>query len=801
MEAEELLSGTIKLKSRHLESNDEVINNVANYLKLLDLTGRSVLKPRSNNHATANAANRPGTTEGEDVYDVCENILSKVQIRRNVNNPHRTPVNLNFGYLSNFLKIQQSDIITAVVDLVLKHNPLTHLAKVFDTFNYYLFDKLLSGVVAKWSDQFDTAKCLIADGKWTILMSKLEANYRTHMEISIILLVKMIEAFVTIESALNASRGLDDDRTAKNHKFRLLVAQMNSLYQGDFEVSLEELDMVHDSLQISLIRTPRDAKEEANEAAADSDEYYAPLMNSTRIEDSSNSKRLSNYYDIPKLPSVSPIADLPHHKEAASHRRTTEQPVVIKEYEPLDKSFRLNALDDIDYYNTPSDDDDEDEEAENILMKKSFTEFETIVDLSKKYKTPTTTGATGAHHKMAISRSSNDYVAIWNCASSAGAGADDGHDCKTLLCKLECIETSQSVTINHVADESSVMKVESPPPPTSGMVLRSRALALAEHDIDELGNVSNNANKKYLKNRYGLRSKNGKDDDDSDDSDQGSEKKYSLTRKDMKFQLNDNNNNNNAGNSKQSKDDVQPPSRRHVVEESSQVVPNVSTRSMTRSANLTNSERIDQARKLLFTKLNTNLNTLIKNTAAKIKFMKAYNTLIKESNTIALDETINRLFNFFNQELFFSLLRDVQLEWSYRLKSTAATTVVVTDTKPSFILIRFSYNLMSKLNVQEVVKMLLHEMIHGFLGLAVGNLDEKHGKTYRSILKKINEIFNIEIPIEHNYEEVFDLAHVWICNKCNEKRIRFYNVPPTEHQLEDHATKCNGKFLKTKNPD
>ena len=133
-----------------------------------------------------------------------------------------------------------------------------------------------------------------------------------------------------------------------------------------------------------------------------------------------------------------------------------------------------------------------------------------------------------------------------------------------------------------------------------------------------------------------------------------SDKKYSLTRKDIKFQL---------------ENDKAEPARRHVAEESSQVVPNVSTRSMTRSANLTNPERIDQARKLLFTKLNTNLNTLIKNGAAKIKFIKAYNALIKESNTIALDETINRLFNYFNQELFFSLLRDVQLEWSYRLKS------------------------------------------------------------------------------------------------------------------------------------
>ena len=158
MEAEELLCGTIKLKSRHLESKDEVINNVANYLKLLDLTGRSVLTPtppRSSEHAMSRPA-AAAAEANEDVYEVCENILSKVQIRRNVNNPHRKPVNLNFGFLSNFLKVQQSDIITAVIDLTLKHNPLASLTKIFDTFNYYLFDKLLSGVVVKWSDQFET---------------------------------------------------------------------------------------------------------------------------------------------------------------------------------------------------------------------------------------------------------------------------------------------------------------------------------------------------------------------------------------------------------------------------------------------------------------------------------------------------------------------------------------------------------------------------------------------------------------------------------------------------------------------
>ncbi len=27
-----------------------------------------------------------------------------------------------------------------------------------------------------------------------------------------------------------------------------------------------------------------------------------------------------------------------------------------------------------------------------------------------------------------------------------------------------------------------------------------------------------------------------------------------------------------------------------------------------------------------------------------------------------------------------------------------------------------------------------------------------------------------------------ELAYVWKCNKCAEKRVRFYNVPPTELQ-------------------
>ena len=115
--------------------------------------------------------------------------------------------------------------------------------------------------------------------------------------------------------------------------------------------------MVHDSLQISLIRT-RDLKDDES---VDSNDYNAPFMNSTRIEE--NKRSSSNYYDIPKLPSVSPIADqlrqLPNAKKNEENEREVHHPV-LKEYKPLDKSFHLNALDDIEYYNEAGEDDEHD---------------------------------------------------------------------------------------------------------------------------------------------------------------------------------------------------------------------------------------------------------------------------------------------------------------------------------------------------------------------------------------------------------------------------------------------------------
>ena len=42
------------------------------------------------------------------------------------------------------------------------------------------------------------------------------------------------------------------------------------------------------------------------------------------------------------------------------------------------------------------------------------------------------------------------------------------------------------------------------------------------------------------------------------------------------------------------------------------------------------------------------------------------------------------------------------------------------------------------------------------------------------------------LEIEHDYNATLDLAYIWACNKCDERRIRFYDIPPTENQRGKH---------------
>lgn len=173
---------------------------------------------------------------------------------------------------------------------------------------------------------------------------------------------------------------------------------------------------------------------------------------------------------------------------------------------------------------------------------------------------------------------------------------------------------------------------------------------------------------------------------------------------------------------------------------------------------------------------------------------------LRNTDELPLEKKINNLFDFLNTNLFFNLLNDVKIEWSYRLKSTAACTILEREPSPPHIVIRLSWNLLTRLQIIEIAKMLLHEMIHAFLGLANGDFCEKHDSNFENILKKINFILKLNIPIEHDYEETMELAYVWKCTKCFKKRIRFYNIPPTKLQKEQHGIKCDGKFVKSVSP-
>ncbi len=53
---------------------------------------------------------------------------------------------------------------------------------------------------------------------------------------------------------------------------------------------------------------------------------------------------------------------------------------------------------------------------------------------------------------------------------------------------------------------------------------------------------------------------------------------------------------------------------------------------------------------------------------------------------------------------------------------------------------------------------------------------------YTFFYKYISKNALFFLKIEHDYDEVLDSVYVWVCNLCKEKRIRFYNKPPTANQ-------------------
>ncbi|CAF0887571.1 unnamed protein product [Brachionus calyciflorus] len=212
-------------------------------------------------------------------------------------------------------------------------------------------------------------------------------------------------------------------------------------------------------------------------------------------------------------------------------------------------------------------------------------------------------------------------------------------------------------------------------------------------------------------------------------------------------------------------------------------------------------EKVILLRNALFSYINQELKDIILSPAKLCYFRKIFIQECENNKQSFLEDFVEKIFDFFSNSLFRKILKNVKIEWSSRLRSTAASTILDRNVDESIcVVIRLASNLLQKLSRVDLIQILLHEMIHAFLGLAIGDFDAGHTLSFRKILKKINYILKLDIPIEHDYVETLDLAYIWQCTKCKEKRIRFYNIPPTQNQRGEHAAKCNGSFKKVKSP-
>ncbi|RMZ95649.1 sprT-like domain-containing Spartan, partial [Brachionus plicatilis] len=201
-------------------------------------------------------------------------------------------------------------------------------------------------------------------------------------------------------------------------------------------------------------------------------------------------------------------------------------------------------------------------------------------------------------------------------------------------------------------------------------------------------------------------------------------------------------------------------------------------------------ENVILLRNAVFSYINESLKDLINSPTKLENFRKNVVLAIEENGNSSIENFVQDMFDLFSNTVFHKIVKNVRLEWSGRLRSTAASTILDKSLDQSTgVVIRLATNLLNKLSRVDLIQILLHEMIHAFLGLAIGDFDPGHTLSFRKILNKLNCILKLDIPIEHEYAETLELAHVWQCTKCEEKRIRFYNIPPTDNQRGEHASK------------
>ncbi|XP_072749863.1 DNA-dependent metalloprotease SPRTN [Anoplolepis gracilipes] len=171
---------------------------------------------------------------------------------------------------------------------------------------------------------------------------------------------------------------------------------------------------------------------------------------------------------------------------------------------------------------------------------------------------------------------------------------------------------------------------------------------------------------------------------------------------------------------------------------------------------------------------------------------------------------IHTLFVQFNARFFWNVLTPVQIKWSNRMTSCAGVCTFHSRNKECII--SLSAPLLKLRPRKDLVETLLHEMIHAYLFLTNNDRDrDGHGPNFCKHMYRINKEAGTNITIYHNFHDEVRLykQHWWKCNGPCQHRPPFFGTVrrsmnrapgPTDYWWSEHQRKCNGEFIKIKEP-
>ncbi|KAI9285084.1 SprT-like family-domain-containing protein [Umbelopsis sp. AD052] len=171
---------------------------------------------------------------------------------------------------------------------------------------------------------------------------------------------------------------------------------------------------------------------------------------------------------------------------------------------------------------------------------------------------------------------------------------------------------------------------------------------------------------------------------------------------------------------------------------------------------------------------------------------------------------IHALFQVFDEQYFYGMLKVVELKWSKKMtlcagicsyKSTGQCTISLSEP-----LLQFRTR-------EDLIDTLLHEMIHALLFVTDNYADhDGHGPQFLMHAARINKAAGTKITVYHTFhDEVnYHRTHVWKCNGPCQQQPPFYGIvrrsmnrPPqkADYWWARHQIQCGGTYTKISEPE